>query len=104
MRMVETTIDIQLLPAGQECVIASDAVGEMRKHAELVAFGHYAVRLVTLLGPAQSADVVNALLGVDRGSAAAATVADAHARARVRFVDGASGPRMDFRLKLRGER
>jgi hypothetical protein len=101
--MVETTIDIHLLPPGQECVVASDAVGEMREQAELVAFGHFALRLVSRLGPAHSGEVVRALLGGDRNPASAATVDDAHAQARVRFVDGASSPRMDFRLKLRGK-
>jgi hypothetical protein len=103
--MVETTIDIRLLPTGQECVIASDAAGEVREQAELVAFGHTAARLVSLLAPAQSGEVVNALLAAEgkRNSAPAAAIDEAHARARVRFLDGASSPRMDFRLKLRGE-
>ena len=100
--MVETTLDIGFSAGGENCVIASNVGGETEQQAELVAFAHYAARVISLLGPARAGAVVGALSASGDGSAEAATPPGAAApglRAVVRFVDGASGPRIYFRLK-----
>jgi Zn ribbon nucleic-acid-binding protein len=99
--MVETTLDIGFSAAGESCVIASNVAGETEQQAELVAFAHYAARVISLLGPARAGAVVAALSASGDGSTepAARGAAGRGPRAVVRFVDGASGPRIYFRLK-----
>jgi hypothetical protein len=101
--MVETTFDIRFFAGGEECVIASDVTGEKQQQAELVAFGHYVARLVSLLGPARAGVVVDVLSG-EAGVAPQRPLGaeTSSSRALVRFVDGVAGPRMDFRLKAQG--
>ncbi|MFL5945169.1 MAG: YbjN domain-containing protein [Gaiellaceae bacterium] len=99
--MVETRFDIRFFAGGEECVIASDLTGEQRQQAELVAFGHYVARIVSLLGPARAGVVVEALSG-DGAPERPLGAVSSSSRVIVRFLDGATGPRMDFRLKLLG--
>jgi hypothetical protein len=93
--MVETTLHIR---AG-ECDIATNSGGETEQQAELVAFGHYVARIVSTLGPARAGAVVKAL---HDGVHEAAVELGREASVVVRFVDGASGPRIYFRLKADG--
>jgi hypothetical protein len=99
--MVETTLDIGFSARGENCVIASNVGGETEQQAELIAFAHYATRVISLLGPARAGAVVAVLSASGDGSAepGALGVAASGFRALVRFVDGASGPRIYFRLK-----
>ena len=99
--MVETKLDIGFSAGGEKCVIASNVGGETEQQAELVAFAHYAARVISLLGPARAGAVVAALSASGDGSAerVAHAAAASEVRAVVRFVDGASGPRIYFRLK-----
>ena len=101
--MVETKLDIGFSAGGEKCVIASNVGGETEQQAELVAFAHYAARVISLLGPARAGAVVAALSASGDGSAerVAHAAAASEVRAVVRFVDGASGPRIYFRLKSR---
>jgi hypothetical protein len=83
--MIEMTLEIRLADAGDVCAIASNATGELEEQAQLVAFAHYATRVAgdssreSPPRPGTTNDVVEY-------------------RAVVRFVDGASGPRMYFRI------
>jgi hypothetical protein len=99
--MVETTLDIGFSDGGEDCAIASNVGGETEQQAELVAFAQYAARVISLLGPARAGAVVAALPASGDGSAAPAALGATATgfRVVVRFVDGASGPRIYFRLK-----
>jgi hypothetical protein len=79
--MIETTLEIRLADAGDQCAIASNAAGELGELAELVAFAHYATTIATRpsLRRPWRPDTTNGLVEY---------------RAVARFVDGASGPRM----------
>jgi hypothetical protein len=83
--MIETTLEIRLADAGDECAIASNAAGELDEQARLVAFAHYATRIA-----ADPSLRVPPRPGTTNGVV--------EYRAVARFVDGASGPRMYFRL------
>jgi Zn ribbon nucleic-acid-binding protein len=83
--MIEATLEIRLADAADECAIASNAVGELDEQAQLVAFAHYATRIAAdpSLRVPQRLDGTNGVVEY---------------RAVARFLDGASGPRMYFRL------
>lgn len=99
--MVETTFDIAHAAADTTCEIESDAADELAQQAELVAFAHYVARVFLVVGPARAGAVVDAL--VARADAKWPPVtAPSQTQAIVRFVDGASGPRLYFRLKAQG--
>jgi hypothetical protein len=117
--MVETTLEIRFLADDEACAsIDSNVFGERQQQAELVAFAHYAARIVSQLGPHLSAPLVQALasLGGDAegaewgGAVPQVRVvpwepragADRSFRALVRFLDTSGGPRMYFRLRERG--
>jgi hypothetical protein len=100
--MVETTFDIRIGAGDQECVVATNVTGERGQQAELVAFGHYVARVVSLLGPAFAGAVVETLFSPGTAPERHRATAPSDVRAVVRFVDGASGPRIYFRLKARG--
>jgi hypothetical protein len=96
--MIETTFDI----ADANCEVESDAGGAPAQQAELVAFAHYVARVFLLLGPARAGAVVETL--ITPGETKWPDVpAPSEIRAIVRFVDGASGPRLYFRLKASGK-
>lgn len=99
--MVETTLDIGFAAQGEDCDITSNVTGEIEQQAELVAFAHYTARVISLLGPARAGAVVAVLQasGLGSGEPVAPGVAAHRVRAVIRFVDGASGPRVYFRLK-----
>jgi hypothetical protein len=113
--MVETTLEIRFLADDEACAgIDSNVAGEAQQQAELVAFAHYAARIISQLGPDRSGPLVQALarLGrVDHAEVAGPVRvvpwepragADRSFRALVRFLDTAGGPRMYFRLRERG--
>jgi hypothetical protein len=99
--MVETTLDISFAAVGESCAIVSDVSGELAQQAELVAFAHFVGRIVSLLGPARAGPVVETLLADGQPERVPGAAASS-VRAIARFVDGATGPRMYFRLKRRG--
>lgn len=86
LTMIETTLEIRLSDAGDRCAIASNAAGVLDEQAQLVAFAHYATRIAADSRPATPSEP-NATNGV------------VEFRAVARFLDGASGPRMYFRLR-----
>ena len=66
--MVETTFDIRF-SADEACVIlGSNAAGEVGKQAELVSFGHYAARTLSMLAPEHTLPLIRALSGLDEAS------------------------------------
>lgn len=83
--MIETTLEIRLAEAGDECAIASNAAGELDEQAQLLVFAHYAARIAA-----------DPSLRVPPGPGRTNGVSEY--RAVARFVDSASGPRMYFRL------
>jgi hypothetical protein len=93
--MIETKLEIHLSADGGQCSITSDADGEVETQAQLVAYGHYVARVISLLGPARAVALVRS--PAKQGQLAEWSVAEY--RALVRFVDGASGPRVYFRFK-----
>jgi hypothetical protein len=100
--MIETTLETAHADAETTCNVDSNVGGESAQQAELVAFAHVVARAFLLLGPAHAGAIVDALVEVrDVSWPAVATPAQAHAV--VRFVDGASGPRVYFRLRARGK-
>jgi hypothetical protein len=110
--MVETTLEIRFLAEDEACAdIDCNVSGEAAKQAELVAFAHYAARILSLLGPDGSGQLVELLakLGDDDSAEQIRVVpwepragADRSFRALARFLNTASGPRMYFRLRERG--
>lgn len=96
--MVETTFKTGHAGVEAICDVDSNVSGELAEQAELVAFTHFIARVLVLLGPARAGAVVSALLASPDLDWSAAAV-PSHLRAVVRFVDGASGPRLYFRLK-----
>ena len=116
--MVETTLEIRFLADDEACAsIDSNVSSDAKQQAELVAFAHYAARIVSQLGPHRSAPLVRALATAgepnhSEGAGAAARVrvlpwesgaGDQRSfRVLVRFLDTASGPRVYFRLRERG--
>ena len=100
--MIETTFEIAHAGAETTCEVGSSAVDELAEQAELVAFAHYVARVFLLLGPAQAGAIVDSL--VSSGDAKWPAVAEpSQTRTLVRFIDGASGPRLYFRLDVRGK-
>jgi hypothetical protein len=103
LRMIETRFDISSAVVGSSCAVTSSAGGELAAQAELIAFAHHVARLIVLLGPARAGAIVEALFDGDHAArhwlpgAAASGV-----ETTVRFLDGASGPRVYFRLKAHG--
>jgi hypothetical protein len=106
--MVETTLEIRFLADDEACAsIDSNVSGEAEQQAELVAFAHYAARIISELGPNRSAPLVQGLTNL--GQAQVRVVpwepsarADRSMRALVRFLETKSGPRIYFRLRERG--
>lgn len=106
--MVETTLEIRFLADDEACAsIDSNVSGEAEQQAELVAFAHYAARIISELGPPRSAPLVQGL--TNPGQAHVRVVpwepsagADRSMRALVRFLETKSGPRIYFRLRERG--
>jgi len=101
--MIETRFDISSAAVESSCAVTSSGDGELAAQAELIAFAHHVARLVLLLGPARAGAIVETLFDGSQPArkwvpGAAAT--DVHTT--VRFVDGASGPRVYFRLKAHG--
>lgn len=101
--MVETTLDIGLAAGDENCVITSNVTGETAQQAELVAFAHYAARMISSLGPARAGAIVAALraAGEEGAEPAGASGAEQGFRVLARFVDGAAGPRIYFRAKAK---
>lgn len=101
--MIETRFDISSAAVGSSCAVTSNVDGELAEQAELIAFAHHVARLVVLLGPARAGAIVETLFD---GSHAARSwlpgAAASDVQTIVRFVDGAAGPRVYFRLKARG--
>jgi hypothetical protein len=98
--MIETRFDISSAAVESSCAVTSSGNGKLAAQAELIAFAHYVARLVLLLGPARAGALVETLF--DANQAARKWVPGAAAtdlQTIVRFVDGASGPRVYFRLK-----
>jgi hypothetical protein len=98
--MIETTFEAAHADAETTCNIDSNIGGELGQQAELVAFAHFVARAFVLLGPAKAGAIVDALVAsrrVDRPAAGTPS----QTRTVVRFVDGASGPRLYFRLNVR---
>jgi hypothetical protein len=93
--MIETTLEIRLSADGGQCSITSDADGEVETQAQLVTFSHYVARVISLLGPARAVTLVQSPAKQEQ----LAEWSVAEYRALVRFVDGASGPRVYFRFK-----
>jgi hypothetical protein len=99
--MLTTSFEIRFSGDGAATVaVDSNASGETAAQAELVAFAHYAARVILLLGPARAGPLVHSLAGP--GSELTAEGGTGAVRALARFIDGASGPRMYFRLKSSG--
>jgi hypothetical protein len=100
--MIETTFEITHADAETTCDVDSNVGGELAEQAELVAFAHVVARAFLLLGPARAGAIVDALVeGREVSWPAVAT--PAQVQAVVRFVDGASGPRLYFRLNVHGK-
>ena len=100
--MIETTLEIGFADGDESYVIASNVTGATEQQAELIAFAHYAARAIASLGPARAGATLSALRApAERPAEAAPSVGGAghRIRALARFVDGASGPRIYFRLK-----
>jgi hypothetical protein len=113
--MVETTLEIRFLDDDEACAsIDSNVSGEVEQQAELVAFAHFAARIISALGPHRSAPLVQGLTNLGAADRAEAFTqvhivpwepragADRSFRALVRCLDTAGGPRMYFRLRERG--
>jgi len=101
--MVETTLDIGFAAGDENCVITSNVAGETEQQAELVAFAHYAARMISSLGPARAGAIVTALRAAgDEGTEPTAGGGSEQGfRVLARFVDGAAGPRIYFRAKAK---
>jgi len=99
--MIETTFDIAHAAADTNCEVDSDAGGEPAQQAELVAFAHYVARVFLLLGPARAGTVVDTLVET-KATSWPAVATPSETGVIVRFVDGAAGPRLYFRLRARG--
>lgn len=100
--MIETTFETAHAGAETTCKADSNVGGGLAQQAELVAFARYVARVFLLLGPAQAGAIVERL--VANGEVKRSSVATpSETRAVVRFVDGASGPRLYFRLNARGK-
>jgi hypothetical protein len=100
--MVETTVDIDVAAGRPTWAIESNAAGDVEQQAELVVFGHYAARVIVLLGPARAGRVVHLLTakgGDDESLRWPPGVPASKSRAVARFVDAAGGPRIYFRFK-----
>src|SRR5262249_61385963 len=98
--MIETTFEAAHADAETTCSMDSSIGGELGQQVELVAFAHFVARAFVLLGPAKAGAIVDALVAsrrVDRPAAGTPS----QTRTVVRFVDGASGPRLYFRLNVR---
>ena len=102
LRMIETTFKTTHAGAETRCDVASNVDAELAEQAELVAFAHFVARVFLLLGPARAGSIVDALV-VSRDVDWAAVASPSETRTIVRFVDGASGPRLYFRLNARGK-
>jgi len=125
--MVETTFDIRF--SGDEaCVIlGSNAAGEVGKQAELVSFGHYAARTLSLLAPEHALPLIRALSNLDEASdeqletlvesaglevvggpwiqvvhADRSFQAGTSIRVLARFLNARAGPRIFFSVKSKG--
>jgi hypothetical protein len=100
--MIETTFETVHAGGETTCAVDSNAGGDLAQQAELVAFAQLVARAFLLLGPARAGAIVEALVeGRHTGSPALET--PGQLRAVARFVDGASGPRLYFRLNARGK-
>jgi hypothetical protein len=99
--MVETTVDIDFAPGRPTCAIESNAAGDVEQQAELVVFGHYAARVIALLGPARAGNVVRLLTteGDEESQRRPSGAPASKSRAVARFVDASGGPRIYFRFK-----
>jgi hypothetical protein len=100
--MIETTFDIWHVDADTNCEVASNVGGELAEQADLVSFAHYVARVFLLLGPARAGTLVDTLI-LPGDVSRPAVAAPSKTEAIVRFVDGASGPRLYFRLNVRGK-
>ncbi len=100
--MIETTFEAAHAAAEASCKIDSNVGGLLAQQAELVAFAHFVARAFVRLGPAQAGAIVDTLVAGRRLDPPAART-PAQTRTVVRFVDGASGPRLYFRLNVRGK-
>jgi len=115
--MVETTLEIRFSADDEACVtVRSNASVEAEQQAELVSFGHYAARIILLLGPERAFPLVRSLTrleegaGIDDVALAGVRVvpcdegigADRALTVLARFLNTRGGPRMFFRLKRRG--
>jgi hypothetical protein len=100
--MIETTFKTAHAGSETTCDVESNVSAELAEQAELVAFAHFVARVFLLLGPARAGAVVDALVSspeVDWPPVATPS----QIQTVVRFVDGASGPRLYFRLNARGK-
>jgi hypothetical protein len=126
-KMVETTLDIGFYGDDEARVIVdSNAPDHVQEPAELVAFGHYAVRIINRLGPDRARPLISGLRALEKASIdelvtlverEGPSVGQRHIRvsgpertaraeetflALARFLDPRRGPRMSFTLKARG--
>lgn len=102
-RMIETRFDISSAAVGSNCAVTSNASGALAQQAELIGFAHHVARLISLLGPARAGTIVETLFdGSEAPRGWLPGAAAAELQTIVRFVDGASGPRVYFRLKAHG--
>jgi hypothetical protein len=85
--MIETTFETAHADTETTWDVDSNVGGELAQQAELVAFTHFVARVFVLGLPAQAGARVNG--------------APSQTEVIVRFVDGASGPRLSFRLNAR---
>jgi hypothetical protein len=100
--MIETTFETTHAGAETTCDVDSDIGGELAEQAELVAFAHYVARVFLLLGPAQAGAIVDVLVS-GRAGDWPPVATPSQTRTVVRFIDGAAGPRLYFRLDVRGK-
>jgi len=108
--MVETTIEIRFGDGSASARADSNVAGEAERQAELVSLGHYAARVLVLLGPERSAALVTALAGLadqkskqNPGRARSDTAPDGRIVVLARFLDTRRGPRSFFRVKQHGD-
>lgn len=99
--MIETTFETVHADGETTCAVDSNVSGEPAQQAELVAFAQLVARAFLLLGPARAGAIVD-VLGEGREVSSPGATTPARVQAVVRFVDGASGPRLYFRLNARG--
>jgi hypothetical protein len=104
--MVETTIDIRFSADDEaSAAVETSVAGDTARQAELLCFAHYAARTITELPRERALQVARALGSLAERDQLAAGFSATNASVRVlaRCVDTRRGPRMFFRVKVRGD-